>query len=203
MNNIIIGLTGQTGAGKSTVSEMLSQMDCVIINADSIAREALEKNSDCLKRLAELFGYDIIDDEGNCRRRLLAQRAFSSPKNKRLLDKTTHPWIIRRTTEYIEAYRHSTDRPIVFDAPLLFESGGDKLCDVIISVTAPEELRLERIIRRDGLSVGEARLRMSAQHDADYYIQGSDYVIDGSQPLELVRRQAALVLENIIKRGVT
>lgn len=178
---------------------MLSGMGCVIINADQVAREALEKNSDCLKRLAELFGYDIIDDEGNCRRRLLAQRAFSSPENKKLLDNTTHPWIIRRTAEYIESYRRNTGSPVVFDAPLLFESGGDRLCDVIIAVTAPEELRLERIIRRDGLALEEAKLRMNAQHDTEYYTGRADFVIDGSQPLELVRRQTAGILTNIKK----
>lgn len=203
MNNIVIGLTGQTGAGKSTVSLMLSDLGCVIINADQVAREALEKNSDCLKRLAELFGYDIIDDDGSCRRRLLAQRAFSSAENKKNLDNTTHPWIIRRTEEYIDTYRQNTDAPIVFDAPLLFESGGDKLCDVIIAVTAPEKLRLERIMRRDGLSYEEAKLRISAQHDDEYYTDRADHVIDGSQSLETVSGQTELVLKEILKRGVT
>ncbi len=199
MDNIVIGLTGQTGAGKSTVSEFLAEMGCAVISADQVAREALSKNSDCLKRLAELFGCDIIDEDGCCRRRLLAQRAFSSPENKKLLDGTTHPWIIRRTEEYIGAYRKNTCCPIVFDAPLLFESGGDRLCDAVIAVTAPEKLRLERIIRRDGLSPEEARLRMDAQHETEYYTGRADFVIDGSVPLEDVRRQTADVLERIKK----
>ena len=187
MNNIIVGLTGQTGAGKSTVSGFLQESGCNIINADSVAREALSVGSDVLKRLALIFGSDIIDTDGSCRRRLLARRAFSSRENTELLNKITHPWIKARIEEYIEMYKKDNDCVIVIDAPQLFESGCDSVCDKVIAVIAPRSIRMERIIRRDSLSISEAQLRINAQHPQEYYTRKSDFIIDGSLSLEEVR----------------
>ncbi len=203
MNNIIVGLTGQTGAGKSTVSGFLREQGCNIINADLVAREALAVGSDVLKRLALIFGSDIIDKDGSCRRRLLAQRAFSSEENTEILNKITHPWIKARIEEYIEMYKKSNDSVIVIDAPQLFESGCDSVCDKVIAVIAPQSIRLERIIRRDSLSISEAQLRINAQHSQEYYTRKSDFIIDGSLPLEEVRSViAGLIRELSALRGV-
>lgn len=182
----IIGLTGATGAGKSTVALAAQAWGCYIIDADQVAREALAKGSDCLARLAELFGQDIILEDGTCHRRLLAQRAFADPKQTELLNKVTHPWIIRRIEEYIKLYRQQSDGWILIDAPLLYESGGDRLCDKVIAVTAPKDLRLERILRRDHLTKEEALLRMQTQPEDTFYTDRADAVIDGSQPLTAV-----------------
>ena len=186
MKKIFIGLTGQTGAGKSTVCEMAETLPCRVINADKVAREVMEKNSDCLKRLAEIFGSDIIYPDGSCNRKLLAKRAFSSRENTDILNSITHPAIIARVREYIDIYSKESDI-IIFDAPQLFESGGDKICDKIISVIAPAEVRLERIMKRDGISKEEALLRMNAQYDEYFFRAKSDYIIDGSQTVEQVK----------------
>ena len=188
MKNRVIGLTGQTGAGKSTVSAMAESYGCYIINADKVAREATAKNSECLKRLAEFFGNDIIDSNGECVRKLLAQRAFSSKENTDMLNSITHPMIIRRISEY---------KTVIIDAPQLFESGCDKLCDKIIAVTAPRSVRLERIIMRDGISEKDALLRINAQHDEEYYTSQADFVIDGSMSIEDVERKLKSILEKI------
>ena len=112
----------------------LREQGCYIIDADTVAREALAKGSDCLQTLAEYFGYDIIDQDGQCNRRLLAQRAFADAEKTALLNKTTHPWIKRRIEEYITIYRRISEGYIVIDAPLLYESGCDRLCDKVIAV---------------------------------------------------------------------
>ena len=195
MKNRVIGLTGQTGAGKSTVSAMAESYGCYIINADKVAREATAKNSECLKRLAEFFGNDIIDSNGECVRKLLAQRAFSSKENTDMLNSITHPMIIRRISEYIGMY--GEDETVIIDAPQLFESGCDKLCDKIIAVTAPKSVRLERIIMRDGISEKDALLRINAQHDEEYYTSRADFVIDGSMSIEDVERKLKSILEKI------
>ncbi len=203
MKSKVIGLTGQTGAGKSTVSHMIGEMvsGTKIIDADKVAREALTNGSDCLKRLAKLFGCDIIRDDGSCDRKLLAQRAFSSEKNTSMLNEVTHPWIIARIEELIIRYRSEQCSMIVLDAPLLYESGGDALCDCVAAVTAPENVRLKRIIDRDGLTEQEALLRIKAQHQEQYYRSKVDFVIDGSLPPDEVRRQTELLLQRI-KRGI-
>ena len=106
MKAIVVGLTGQTGAGKSTVAGYLEELGCGVINADAVAREAVKSGSECLKKLAGAFGEDVINEDGSCNRRLLAKRAFSSRENTELLNSLTHPWIISRTKEYIEGLCH-------------------------------------------------------------------------------------------------
>ncbi len=90
----IIGLTGQTGAGKSTAAKFMSELSCAVIDADSVSRRTAQKDSPCLKRLAQEFGGDIINKDGSCNRRLLAQRAFSSDENTERLYSVTHPYIV-------------------------------------------------------------------------------------------------------------
>ena len=197
MKAIVVGLTGQTGAGKSTVAGYLEELGCGVINADAVAREAVKSGSECLKKLAGAFGEDVINEDGSCNRRLLAKRAFSSRENTELLNSLTHPWIIARTKEYIDSLCHKGYDMIIFDAPQLFESGGDAFCDSVISVTAPESLRKQRIMDRDGISAEAAGERMNAQHPEEYYVSRSDYLIDGSAAPEEVRRSAEKIFEDI------
>ena len=93
---MVIGITGQTGAGKSTVCSYAKKLGFAALNADLAAKEALVPGSDCLKALAEFFGYDIIDDNGFCKRTVLARRAFSDAASTEMLNRITHPWIISR-----------------------------------------------------------------------------------------------------------
>lgn len=197
---IVIGLTGQTGAGKTTVAQMLGKLGCGIVNADAVAREALAPGSECLSRLAERFGKDIILENGEADRKLIASRAFADSGSTRALGEITHPWIIRRTEEYLSELRNNNYEAAVFDAPQLFESGGDRLCDVIIAVTAPEETRLDRIMQRDGIGESAARLRMSAQHGEDFFRSRADFVINGGMPRRDVRAAAAEIYKRVIKK---
>lgn len=198
--SIIIGLTGQTGAGKSTVCSLALGKGAAVINADSIAREVVQSGSRCLSQLAAAFGEDIIKSSGELDRRLLAKRAFSDKEKTELLNSITHPYIIRNTKEKAEKLKAQGYSMIIFDAPQLFESGADLICDVIISVTAPEKLRLERIILRDGLSLEEAGLRMKAQHDEEFFREKSDYIIDGSESLDNVKKTVGEVLDKIMSK---
>lgn len=193
-----VGLTGQSGAGKSTVAVCFSKYaDCAVIDADQVAREAVKKGSSCLEMLAQKFGYDIIDEDGNLNRRLLAQRAFATPENTAVLNGITHPWIIKRTKEIADRYKQNGKRIIIFDAPQLFESGGDALCQKIIAVTASEDVRMKRLLARDGLSAEELRSRMKAQHDEAFFREKSDYIIDGAGTLEQTEHQAAMIFDQL------
>lgn len=199
MKAYVIGLTGQTGAGKSTVSEYAADIGCGVISADSVAREALMPGSECMKRLCEVFGDDIADENGNCLRAVLAKRAFADRESTDLLNSITHPWIIARVREYIDEMEHKNIETIVFDASQLFESGGEVLCDAVIVVTAPAEIRLDRIMSRDGIGRDAASLRMNAQFGEDYYSKKAHYIIDGSESIDGVRSQFRRILECIRK----
>ncbi|MGN0468215.1 MAG: dephospho-CoA kinase [Acutalibacteraceae bacterium] len=181
----VYGLTGKTGAGKSTVAKKLSKKGFFVIDADEIARLVVKKGSPVLKNLANEFGNDIIDDNGELNRKLLAQRAFSSPQNTDLLNKITHTAIDEAIRKIIfDASQNGKDKFII-DAAALLESPTKKLCSKIIVVTAPEKLRLERIMKRDGIFLSQAMTRINAQKDDDYYLEQADIIIRNYPPYNI------------------
>lgn len=176
IKSTVIGITGGTGAGKSTVCEILKKNGAVVVDADKIAREVTEKGSPVLKKLAECFGADIIDEKGSLRRKTLAQRAFSDTKNAEILTSVTHPEIIKRCIAEIDSYRGKYSL-ILLDAPLLFTSGLDKICDKTARVVAPVDVRIERIVKRDGISNEDAMRRISLQTEEQKLAEKADITI--------------------------
>lgn len=200
MKNIIVGLTGQTGAGKSTVSGAMEKCGCGIINADKIAREIVEPKTDCLKMLTNAFGCDIINKDGSLNRKRLAEKAFSSAENTKLLNEITHPYIVKLTKQRISELFAKGYKIVVFDAPQLFESESDKFCDIIVSVTASQRCRLARIVSRDNISEEQALARMKAQLSEEYFKEHSDYTINGEKDINDVMSEAESLVE-AIKNG--
>lgn len=180
-NYTVIGITGPTGAGKTTVTQYFKSKGCHIIDADDLGRQSLAKGSDCLKQVCVAFGDDILNLDGALNRQLLAKRAFSTEENTKRLNNITHPWICMRVLEIIDDIRNTENNPIIiFDAAALLESHMDIICDKIISVVAPVDVRRERIMKRDNLSLENAEIRINAQKNDDFYIERADFVIDGS-----------------------
>ena len=175
-----LGLTGPTGSGKSTAAKAALAWGARIVDADQVARQVVQPGTPCLEELAEAFGRDILLPDGTLQRALLARRAFSSPELTKQLNAITHPWITREVERQIEAFAKEESAIIVLDAPLLYESGEDVLCDAVAVVTAPAEIRLRRIMQRDGINLEQARQRISAQPEQEFYTQKADYILDGS-----------------------
>lgn len=171
----VIGLTGQTGAGKTTVADMLKEKNYAIIDTDMLAREAV-KSPEVIGMLCEKFGNDIIKD-GALDRRELARRAFATKEGSLALNEITHPEITRLAVEQIHKAQESGAKAAVIDAALLFDSCLTAFCDKTVSVVAPEKERLERIIKRDSISPEDAMLRINAQPPVEYYIEKADIVI--------------------------
>lgn len=185
----IIGLTGQSGAGKSTVAEVLEESGFTVINADRQVAEIYKTNPVCLKAVAASFGSDIIGSDGSINRALLAERAFSSAENTALLGKTVHPFVFADTLARLKKARGF----VVLDAPQLFESNIDAVCDCVVSVVADKKLRLERITERDGLTREKAEERLNAQLDEEFFVKNSDYIIfNNSDKTALVQKTREL-----------
>lgn len=197
MNKPMIGLTGPTGAGKSTVAAAFLELGCAVIDADLLAREAVQ-SPDCIAALSREFGADIVFEDGTLDRHLLAKRAFSSPERTGRLNQITHPAIKEETVRRIGELRHSAVKAIILDAPLLFESGADSLCDTTVAVTAPPETRLKRIMRRDGITKEAAEERMNAQNPNEFYEKQAEYVFDGCTDFCAVKDVAACLLRRIL-----
>lgn len=173
----VLGLTGPTGSGKSIVADIFCQNGYVRIDADKIARRVVEKGSPALLELQQHFGDSIINADGTLNRKALAQIAFCDKENTLKLNEITHPFIIESVKAQISDYESAGHSKIVYDAPLLFESGTDSLCDKIVTVIADKAVRIERIKRRDNLTDEQARDRLKAQHDDEFYTLKSDFVI--------------------------
>lgn len=181
---LTIGLTGKTGAGKSTVALHLKEQGCYIIDGDVIARQITEKGSPVLTELQNAFGKDILDENGELIRNLLAERAFSSRECTDILNSITHPAIKKRCEDEIEKAKKEGYKVSVIDAAALLDSSCKDICHKIVVVTAPEEIRLERILRRDGITTEQAMTRIKAQKSDEYYFSNADIIIRNYPPYD-------------------
>ena len=170
----VIGLTGKTGAGKSTVAAFLEEKGCFIIDGDKIARDILLPGEPAVKELARAFGEDIILPDGNVDRRRLASRAFADRESTDKLNAVTHPRITERFVADINKAEKEGFSVAVIDAAALLESDCKRLCSFFVVVTAPEEVRLERILKRDGITKEQALTRIKAQKASAFAISSSE-----------------------------
>ena len=168
---VMIGLTGPTGAGKSSVAQAVGKLGIKVIDCDTVAREAVEKGSDGLAAVVSVFGDDLLLSDGTLNRRMLARRAFSTPENTKLLNRTLLPHIVRLVK------MQAGEDDVLVDAPTLFESGMDSVCTDTVAVLADGDIRLKRIIARDGISPEDARIRMSAGKPDGFYIGRAGHIL--------------------------
>lgn len=191
----LVGITGKTGAGKSTVSEYLREKGAYIIDGDILAREILGIDKTLLPKLCEAFGYDVLNADGvTLNRRALAKKAFSSPEKTTLLNSIMHPAINHEIRKQAEK-AFLTYNTVVVDAAAIIESGFADECDILLVVHAPENIRKERIMERDNLSEEDALIRMNAQADDKFYLKKATYVISNFHPHDLKKQLNSLEKE--------
>lgn len=191
----IIGLTGPTGSGKSSFSALAEKKGVYVIDCDKIARQVTERGSECLLKLAEVFGEDIIK-EGELDRKLLASRAFSDENKKQLLEDTIFPFILNLVLEKIEKSEKQT---VLLDAPTLYESGIDEFCGDVIAVLGDREIRKERIIKRDFLTEEQAEVRLNAGKSDDFYLKRTKNVIYNNSTEEEFLNRSEEILNMLLE----
>lgn len=183
---VIIGLTGGTGTGKSTVATILAAVGARVIDADEIGRELVEPGSEVIQEIARTFGQRVINSDGSLNRRELGRICFSERRQLLRLNAIMHPRIRSRVESLIgELQRQHVGLDnqdgtvaVVIDAAVLFESGLDRIADTVIAVTADPEVRVARLVQRMGLSETEARARIAAQRSDEEFAGLSDFAID-------------------------
>lgn len=194
MKKTTVALTGKTGAGKSTVSDYLRKKGAYIIDGDIIAREVLQTDENLLGELCRKFGEDILNFDKTLNRRALAEKAFLSAEKTELLNSVMHPAINneiqRKTDEAFEKYD-----VVIIDAAAIIESGFADKCDLLVTVHAPEDVRKERIIKRDNMTEKDALIRIKGQKDDSFYLDKADFVINNFEPYSLEEQLSQLEKE--------
>ncbi len=161
---MIIGLTGSIGAGKSTVSAKLRELGALVLDADVFARDAVESGSPGLARIAREFGPGILNRDGSLDRAAMAAEVFAVEGKRQKLNAIVHPIVLTRLRAETETCAEAEpQRPVVWDVPLLIESGWAELVNAVWLVSAGKEARVKRIVARDGCTPSQALSRIAAQ----------------------------------------
>lgn len=179
-HEILIGLTGGIASGKSTVSSMLAAKGLPIVDADKVARQVVEPGTKGLRDIANQFGPQMIDQNGQLDRHHLAEVVFDDPAKRRVLNQILQPTIKDEIHRQVESYRSDGQRIIVLDIPLLFETGYAADCDRIVVVNVKEDVQLKRLMARNGYNQTEALERIRAQMPLKAKAARADVVIDNN-----------------------
>jgi dephospho-CoA kinase len=196
---LLVGLTGGLGAGKSTVAAMLAERGAIVVDADDLARQALEPGTRAFQQVCDLFGDEVVTPSGELDRGALAARVFGDQDARRALESITHPEVFRMLAETVEA-RRGTDHVVVFDAPLIIETGFHEASDVVVVVSAETERQIERVARSRGMPEDQARARIAAQIPVEQREALADVVIHNDGDLGSLERQVEALWADLQRR---
>ena len=196
----IIGITGGIGSGKSTVAGVFGEIGCLVISADEQVRRAYE-DPEVIAQLRNWWGDDVLGLDGQLNRKKIADIVFSDPQQRLKLESLLHPRVAdQRQRRMDEAGDDPQVTAIVWDTPLLFETGLRGGCDAIVFVEAPLTQRLERVGRTRGWDEAELRRREKSQWPLDKKREISDYIVDNTADADYVRGQVREVLFRILAK---
>lgn len=187
---IKLGITGGSGSGKTTVSDIFRKVGIDVIDTDIVARIIVEPGKPALDEIKDYFGQEYITPAGTLDRKKMAALVFSNPDKRLRLNEITHKYISQYVDEYIHNY---TGDIIGIDGAVLIESGIGEGCDYILSVIADKEERIKRIIMRDSISEETAKKRIEAQKNDDFYIENSDYIVYNNSKDELINQVSKII----------
>lgn len=194
----VIGLTGGIATGKSTVSAILENAGALIIDADRIAREAVKKGQPAYREIVEHFGETVLLPDGEINRSVLGDIIFNAPGKKQLLNKIVHPYVRKETHRQLQQIgRTEPNAIVILDIPLLIEAEMDKDLSEVIVVYVPEQIQIERLMQRDGISEADALARVRSQMPIEEKKEKATIVVDNSGSKENTRRQTLKIFQRL------
>ncbi len=192
----LIGLTGGIAAGKSTVAKRWVEHGAIEIDADDLAREAVATGSKGLQQVVAAFGPEVLDAEGALDRKALASVIFGDENKRQLLNSILHPIIKQLARERLSAF--SAADIVVYNVPLLVEANVDYDFDLVVTVEAPLEQQIRRLVENRGLSEAEAKQRIEAQAKPTERAARSDRILNSNQDLSFLLRDADALWREIV-----
>jgi dephospho-CoA kinase len=193
----IIGLTGGFASGKTTVANMFLHYGFTVIDADEIAREVVRPGEKAYESIVNQWGRSVLREDKNLDREKLAEIVFSDASQRHELEQILHPVIISTIWERV---REAQNDKVIVVAPLLIETGMDENCDMVIVVTAPETLRIQRAVERDNTTESQVLSRMESQLPEIDKLSRADMVIDTDCDMEYLEKKVMSAVMEINER---
>ncbi len=195
---VLVGLTGGIATGKSTVARLFQECGAAVIDADVLARQAVEPGKPAWRDIVRTFGKGILNPDRTINRRALGAIVFRAPTKLRRLNAIVHPRVARAQARLVrEIARKDPDAIIVYDVPLLFEAAAHRRVDKVVVVTADRKTQISRLQQRNHLTRAEALRRIRSQMPLGKKTIRADYVLDGTLPLARLRRKVARIFEQL------
>lgn len=191
----ILYVTGGIATGKSVVIRMLKKRGFKVVDADELSHQATKKGTTAYKKIAEMFGNEILDGDGQIDRRKLGKLAFHSKDTLKFLENVIHPEVIKALAKELKKFREEGAEWVAVEIPLLFEL--NLPLKPVLLVWARRETQIKRLMERDGLSEEEARARLSAQMDIDKKRKLADFVLDNDGNIRKTEKELAKMLDKI------
>jgi dephospho-CoA kinase len=197
---LIVALTGGIATGKSVIAAILKKRGCFIHNADRVARELMKPGRPAWQAVARHFGSHILGPDGTINRPRLGEIVFSNTAEREFLNRLIHPLVLARKKRTVRRLEKAGRYQIfVSEAALTIESGFYPYFDKIIVADCPEEIQIQRLMKRDALSLQDARKRIRSQMPAVEKLKHADYVIHTSGSLEQTARQTECVYRKLLR----
>lgn len=197
---LVIGLTGGIGSGKTTVAKLFAELGIVIVDTDSLAREAVEPGQPALDSIAQHFGQQFIDEDGELCREMLREKIFSNPQEKDWLEALLHPLIATLATTRIE---QCTSPYCLLVSPLLLETEQHKLAQRILIVDVCEHTQIERTLQRDQSSKSTIKSIIESQMGREDRLSKADDIIDNEQTADAVKLRVATLHKTYLELAQT
>lgn len=195
----VITLTGSIGSGKSRVAEIFKSLGAKVISADILARVAVKANTPAFKEIVKEFGQGVVSDRGEIDRKALGKIVFNNPRKRKILEAIVHPVVQKLAQIEFQQAINSKAHLIIYECPLLFETGLDKLgFKNIISVTSTEDVLLSRIIKRDKITKEEAIKRLKSQLNSEIKNVKSDFIIENNGTLKELEQKTKELYQKLI-----
>ena len=196
-NNIVVALTGQSGAGKSSLGRYFASKGYTVIDCDEVAKD-IHSDTDCQTELCIAFGDDIVK-EGAVDKQLLAKRAFADAESLALLTSITHPFIIKNILTTIEDSFNNGENIVIVDGAVIIGHEFEKYCDKFIVVTCDREKQYERLVVRDGITRQQAVNRIAKQTKLETMLSKADFVVYNNETPQEMENQGDYILRTLNK----
>jgi len=195
---IVVGLTGGIATGKSTVAQMFKRGGAVIIDADQLARDVVRPGKPAWREIVKVFGEGVLNSNRSINRHALGEIVFHNRRKLRRLEHIIHPRVAREQQRLARRIaERSPNAVIVYEVPLLFESGAHKRVDTIVVVTADRETQIARLKQRNGLTRTEALRRINNQMPLARKVRRADVVLNGTGDKAVVKQEVRRLIQSL------